>query len=265
MFSLRAPRVWRGFLGWTAKKPSGKLVIVEITKIQRAFFLTLTRRRGFFMKLFYPDGSMDMLSKSTKILSDKDSRGKERDWKGKKKRSLLMAEHHEKADLGKKAERMQECGNFLSFKLKDERLKLYQAYFCKARLCPMCNWRRLLKIAFQNKKIIQTVNEREKVQWVFLTLTVRNIEGDKLKNTMDQMTKAWNRFAGYAKFKRSVKGYFRAMEVTRNWDKESEWYGTYHPHFHVLLAVPNGYFKKKDLYITQADWTSMWQRAMKLD
>lgn len=200
------------------------------------------------------------------ILSDKNIKGKERDWKGKKKRSLLMADHHaEVEELLKKAERMYDCGNYLVFKMKDGRLKLYQAYFCKGRLCPMCNWRRSLKIAFQNKKIIQEVNEREKVSWVFLTLTVRNVEGEKLKDTMDQMTKAWNRFAGYAKFKKSVKGYFRAMEVTRNWDKGSEWYGTYHPHFHVLLAVPNSYFKKKDYYIKQAEWTDMWQRAMKID
>lgn len=256
------------------------------------------------MKLFSPNDSTNMTVKSRgqdnntinrdkdyscshEVLKDTDSRGKERDWKGKKKRSLLMADHHaEVEELVKKAERMYDCGNYLVFKMKDSRLKLYQAYFCKARLCPMCNWRRSLKIAFQNKKIIQTVNEREKVQWVFLTLTVRNIEGDKLKNTMDQMTKAWNRFAGYAKFKRSVKGYFRALEVTRDIDKtitekrykkaskyydsmgisvgdENFNYGTYHPHFHVLLAVPTNYFTKN--YIKQAEWTSMWQRAMKLD
>lgn len=211
-----------------------------------------------------PDESREKRNTDIEILKDRDSRGKERDWKGKKNRSLLMADHHEVAELTKKAERMYDCGNYLVFKLKDSRLKLYQAYFCKARLCPMCNWRRSLKIAFQNKKIIQTLNEREKVQWVFLTLTVRNVEGDELKNKMDQMTKAWNRFAGYAKFKKSVKGYFRAMEVTRNWDKKSEWYGTYHPHFHVLLAVPNSYFQAK-YYIKQSEWTSMWQRAMKLD
>lgn len=211
-----------------------------------------------------PDESRDKKQNTNiEILKDADSRGKERDWKGKKKRSLLMADHHEIAELTKKAERMYDCGNYLVFKLKDSRLKLYQAYFCKARLCPMCNWRRSLKIAFQNKKIIQTLNEREKVKWVFLTLTVRNVEGDKLKETMDQMTKAWNNFSRYAQFKKSVKGYFRAMEVTRNWDKESEWYGTYHPHFHVLLAVPTNYFTKN--YIKQSEWTSMWQRAMKLD
>lgn len=226
------------------------------------------------MNIFYPNDSTGMPVKSREqektddieLLKDLNEQGEERPWNPKKKRTLLMADHHaEVEELAKKAERMYDCGNYLMFKIKDGRLKLYQAYFCKARLCPMCNWRRSLKIAFQNKKIIQTLNEREKVKWVFLTLTVRNVEGDELKNTMDQMTKAWNRFAGYAKFKKSIKGYFRALEVTRNWDKESEWYGTYHPHFHVLLAVPNSYFKKKDLYIKQADWTSMWQRAMKLD
>lgn len=225
------------------------------------------------MNIFYPDDSTNrpVLSRGQvqddsgfEFLNDKDSRGKERDWKGKKKRSLLMAEHHAQVEaLKKKAERMHDCGNHLVFKLKDGRLKLYQAYFCKARLCPMCNWRRSLKIAFQNKKIIEEVNRREKVRWVFLTLTVRNVEGDELKATMDQMTKAWNNFSRYARFKKSVKGYFRAMEVTRNWDRESEWYGTYHPHFHVLLAVPSDYFGRN--YIKQAEWTDMWQRAMKLD
>lgn len=221
----------------------------------------------------YPNDSTDIPGESsgyrengTEILRDVDGNGKERDWKGKKKRSLLMADHLAAVEeLFKKAERMYDCGNYLVFKMKDGRLKLYQAYFCKARLCPMCNWRRSLKIAFQNKKIIQAVNEREKVRWVFLTLTVRNVDGQHLKPTMDQMSKAWNNFSRYAKFKKSVKGYFRAMEVTRNWDQESDWYGTYHPHFHVLLAVPNSYFKKKDYYITQSEWTDMWQRAMKLD
>lgn len=199
------------------------------------------------------------------ILRDAKENGSERDWQGKKQRSLLMADHHEAAGLFKKAERIYDCGNCLTFKKADGRLKLYQAYFCKARLCPMCNWRRSLKIAFQNKKIIEEVNKREKVKWIFLTLTVRNVEGDQLKNTMDQMTKAWNRFAGYAKFKKSVKGFFRAMEVTRNWDKKSKSYGTYHPHFHVLLCVPSTYFKSKGNYLTQSEWTSMWQKAMKID
>lgn len=199
------------------------------------------------------------------ILRDTRVNGKDRDWKGKKKRSLLMAEHYGEAGLNKKAARMTECANVLSFRKTADKLKLFQAYFCKVRLCPMCNWRRSLKIAFHNKQIVEAVNEREKVQWLFLTLTVRNVEGSELKQTLDAMTKAWNNFSRYAKFKKSVKGYFRAMEVTKNRDENSEWFGTYHPHFHVLLCVPSSYFKKQSLYIKQVDWTTMWRKAMKLD
>lgn len=53
------------------------------------------------------------------------------------------------------------------------------------------------------------------------------------------------------------------MEVTRNRQYKNKNYGTYHPHFHVLLAVPSDYFGRN--YIKQADWAAMWQKAMKLD
>jgi len=198
-------------------------------------------------------------------LQDTTKNGKERDWKGKKRRSRVVANHYEAGNLLKKAERMYECANVLRFKLQDETLKLYQAYFCKVRFCPMCAWRRSLKIAFNNKKVVETVNERRKVQWIFLTLTVRNCEGDELKSTLDDMTKAWNRFAGYTKVKKSVLGYFRALEVTKNRNDKSGWNGTYHPHFHVLICVPSSYFKKKEYYLKQSDWTSLWKKAMKLD
>lgn len=198
-------------------------------------------------------------------LQDTTKNGKERDWKGKKKRSTVVANHYEAGNLLKKAERMYECANVLKFKQQDETLKLYQAYFCKVRFCPMCAWRRSLKIAFNNKKVVETVNERRKVQWLFLTLTVRNCEGSQLKSTLDDMTKAWNRFAGYTKVKKSVLGYFRALEVTKNRKDNSEWKGSYHPHFHVLICVPSSYFKKKELYLKQSDWTSLWKKAMKLD
>lgn len=202
---------------------------------------------------------------SPEFLVDKTKSGKERDWKGKKQRSLLTAEHFEEAELYKKAEKMRDCANVLVFKNAEDRLKLYQAWFCKVRLCPMCNWRRSLKIAYQNKRIVETVNEREKVQWLFLTLTIKNTDAESLSETISDMFKAWNRFVGYKAFKTSVKGFFRALEVTKNRDAESEAFGTYHPHFHVLLCVPSSYFKKKEYYITQDEWTSLWKRAMKLD
>jgi plasmid rolling circle replication initiator protein Rep len=214
----------------------------------------------------YKNNNIEPLDKATtKILEDKTKSGKERDWKGKKRRSLLTAEHFRLAGLHSKAERMSDCANQLVFKHTGEALKLYQAWFCKVRLCPMCNWRRSLKIAYHNKRIVEAVNERENVRWLFLTLTVKNTNAESLPETISAMFKAWNRLAGYKAFKTSIKGYFRALEVTKNRDPESESFGTYHPHFHVLLCVSPSYFKKKEIYITQDNWTSLWKKAMKLD
>ena len=230
-----------------------------------------------------------MGKKSTvSVLVDRSKSGKERDWNGKKKRSKLMAEHFELAGLRGKAERMQDCANQLVFKYTNNTLKLFQAWFCKVRLCPMCNWRRSLKIAYHNKRIVETINERENVRWLFVTLTIRNVEAEKLSETIPAMFEAFNRLTKYKVVKTSVRGFFRALEVTRDRDiqiteerfkrnpgyykrqgleigSKNPNYGTYHPHFHVLLCVPASYFSKKDLYIKQDDWTSLWQKALKLD
>lgn len=214
----------------------------------------------------YKNNTIETLGKATpKILEDKTKSGKPRDWQGKKKRSELTAEHFEVAGLHSKAERMKDCANQLVFKYSEEGLKLYQAWFCKVRLCPMCNWRRSLKIAYHNKRIVEAINEKENVSWLFLTLTVRNVDDDSLSETISEMFKSWNRLVGYKAFKTAVKGYFRALEVTKNRDKESNSFGTYHPHFHVLLCVSPSYFKKKELYIKQDKWTSLWKKAMKLE
>lgn len=124
-----------------------------------------------------------------------------------------------------------------------DKLKLYQAHFCKVRLCPMCAWRRSLKIAYHNKLIVEEANRQYGCGWIFLTLTVRNVAGEELRPKISDM-----RYLGY----------FRALEITKNHEED-----TYHPHFHVLLPVKRSYFGKN--YIKQAEWTSLWKRAMKLD
>lgn len=213
------------------------------------------------------DNNIDYLKTVAKIqvLKDLKASGKERDWRSKKSRSLLMAEHFQQGGLKSKAERMHECADVLTFKLVEGKLRLSQTWFCKVRLCPMCNWRRSLKIAYQNKLIVETLNQREKVRWVFLTLTVRNCESEELKQTIDSMMEGFRRLFMYAKVKKIAKGYFRALEVTKNRKTDSEWSGTYHPHFHVLMAVPSSYFKKKEYYIAHSEWAQLWQKAMKLD
>ena len=40
---------------------------------------------------------------------------------------------------------------------------------------------------------------------------------------------------------------------------------TYHPHFHMILAVDNSYFTQSRIYLSQENWTSLWQSCLKVD
>lgn len=221
------------------------------------------------------------------VLSDhRKSDGKEIPWQDKKERSMKMAEAFQEAGLEKKASRMCTCGNVLVFNKLEQGMKLAYAQFCQVRLCPMCTWRRSLKIATQNKQIVEVANERQRLRWIFLTLTIKNVEGHELKDTLKHLTKSWNRFMGYKRIEDSTIGWFRGLEITRvkgkflskerynrnpkYYDsigvkpgKENPNYNTYHPHFHVLIAVPPNYFGKH--YIKQSEWTSMWKKALQVD
>ncbi|WP_224931108.1 protein rep [Bacillus safensis] len=201
------------------------------------------------------------------ILQDKTATGKKRDWRGKKVRSSLMAAHYEGLEkrtgapyYGKKAEKVCDCAECLAFRRDKEtgRLRLYQAYFCKVRLCPMCAWRRSLKITYHNKLIVEETNRQYKPAWIFLTLTVKNVEGDDLKQTITDMMQGFRKLFQYKKVKTGTLGFFRALEITKNHEQN-----TYHPHFHVLIPVRKSYFTHN--YIKQSEWTSLWKRAMKLD
>lgn len=123
----------------------------------------------------------------------------------------------------------------------------------------MCAWRRSLKIAYHNKLIVEEANRQYGCRWIFLTLTVRNVEGDGLKPAISDMMKGFNRLVKYKRVDKAILGYFRALEITKNHEED-----TYHPHFHVLFPVKKSYFTGKN-YIKQTDWTSLWKRAMKLD
>ena len=80
-------------------------------------------------------------------------------------------------------------------------------------------------------------------------------------DTLGELVRAWNRLTKHRQFERSVKGWFRAIEITRN-PKD----GTYHPHIHAILAVPPGYFTRGEgLYIEQSEWVDRWQKALRAD
>lgn len=197
------------------------------------------------------------------VLVDKNKQGKDRNWRNRKIMSLKLADVFD--DLGYKKsfiERVQACGEVLHFTRADDGcLKLYQAYFCKNKLCPMCNWRRSMKYSYQTSRIVDEAIKREpKGRFLFLTLTVKNVEGSQLSDTLSSLTKSFDRLFKRSKVKKNMIGYLRSIEVTYNEKKN-----TYHPHIHVLLMVKSSYFAGKSNYISQNDWGDMWSQSLKVD
>lgn len=199
-------------------------------------------------------------------LIDISKSGKEVPWIEKKLKTLLLAESYKRLN-NKKAYRVQECGSFLEFKkyLSTGELKLQGANFCKVRLCPMCAWRRQLKIFAQVSKVMDKALALKDYRFIFLTLTCKNICADDVRNTLDHLFKSFNFLTKRKQFKQSIKGWFRALEITHNLDVNSKDFDTYHPHFHCILMVNKSYFTDKNYYISQEKWTSLWQSCLKVD
>ena len=206
---------------------------------------------------------MTDIKKQWEILVDKNSRGKERDWRGRKILSLKLADIFKELQYKKTfVERVISCGDTLQFiQNQDGTLKLYQAYFCKNKLCPMCNWRRSMKYSYQTSRIVdEAIKQSPKGRFLFLTLTVKNVEGQALNSTISQLTKSFDRLFKRAKVQRNLLGYLRSVEVTHNENDK-----TYHPHIHVLMMVRPSYFQSKKDYITQKEWSDMWSQSLKVD
>lgn len=176
-----------------------------------------------------------------------------------------------------KARRVSECANYTEFQRHDPDgqhsgpwLTLHTANFCRNRLCPMCGWRRSLKMGSQAREVVAEAN-RQKVsrdgvafKWLLVTFTVKNVTGPELGRTIDQLHKAAHNMAKTKRWKAAVKGWLRATEVTHNTDVKSASFDTFHPHLHFLLCVNSRYFKSAD-YIPQKEWKAMWERAAGLD
>ena len=159
--------------------------------------------------------------------------------------------------------RVVDCGTFLELlgDFEMENKKLHKSNFCKNRFCPMCSWRMSFKDILKISILMEHLRKEENKEFIFLTLTAPNVKEDKLEEEIKHYNKSFKKLMGRKEVKSIVKGYIRKLEVTYNSDMSSKSYDTYHPHFHVVIAVNKTYFKKSDLYINQQRWLELWQEA----
>jgi plasmid rolling circle replication initiator protein Rep len=160
------------------------------------------------------------------------------------------------------AGRISECAQLLTYALKatddgEVKLKLREARFCRVRHCLVCQWRRSLMWRARFFKALPEIQAKYPTgRWIFLTLTVSNCKISELRETLMWMNAAWSKLTRRKNF--PALGFIKSVEVTRNFED-----GTAHPHFHCLMLVPAGYFKRG--YISQANWAILWQSCLKTD
>lgn len=225
-----------------------------------------------------------------RILKDVSKTGKDRKWRERKINTLNLAQAFhdccidELVELGysredavslagtfdeisfnrwlKKRDKTWSCGEHLEFiRTSENRLKLYKAYFCKDRLCPLCNWRRATKFTVQIAEILNVMKERKITgRPIFLTLTMKNVKGNEIGDSFSHFAESFHRLMKYKVVKDNCIGAIRTSEVTYNRKAD-----TYNTHIHCLLWMKSKYYKDSSRYLSQAKWTELWQRAARLD
>lgn len=209
----------------------------------------------------YSKGKNDMQEREK--LEDRKKNGRKRPWCWKKVGAVVMSDVYRRLGMMNKAARMARCADHLTFKEYGDGEKiLHSAFFCKVRLCPTCAMRRSEKLFGQISRVMNYMDnsaECSGYRYIFLTLTVRNVPGDDLSDALDKLFYGFHLMVHNAKFKRLSKGWFRALEVTHNWERED-----YHPHLHMIIAVDEKYITEKENYLDHDGWKNLWRSCMDL-
>jgi plasmid rolling circle replication initiator protein Rep len=183
----------------------------------------------------------------------------------------------------KYAERMCNCSNDITIVVDDDinsltfgRTTFENARWCKVRHCPFCQFARARKL---RAKFLKCFNEVTcaGLEFIFLTLTVKNVPVNKLRLAIKDMNKAWQRFIQRASF--PAQGFLRSFEVTMQHDRvaadgkgkkssgaasrSEDGFLMAHPHLHVVLCMKPGYYESN--FKTKDMWIDEWQSCLRVD
>ena len=156
-----------------------------------------------------------------------------------KELNKVLVEYFEQKNQKAKAKRVKECADVISWKVfnnaPDYTHKLDTINLCRERLCPNCATAKARKKAVELFSAFDEFFQKNDV--IFVTLTTENVKGEKLRETVENLTKALKKFLRRMK----CKDYFRSTEITYN-----ETTDMFHPHIHLIMAgVDKANIKKR--------------------
>lgn len=148
--------------------------------------------------------------------------------------------------------KIKNCGSELIFSYGRDRKSLAHANFCKDALCPMCAWRKSIKMR-ENLSSIYDHLEAQGYYFLHLTLTIEN--PPKLEGSIDFLKNCFRRLSRSKWWKSKFDGYFYRIEIT--WSEKGGW----HPHIHCLVATRFKCPLSESMYLDWSDELSnLWLR-----
>lgn len=173
----------------------------------------------------------------------------------KKRQNLFIAKKMALIGEIKRSNLMNKCSDEISFYYCPvcNSKKIKRVNLCRDRLCPVCSWRLALKRYADMKKTIEAI-DLSQYQLFFLTLTVRNVNGNELSGTLTGMSQAFNRLLARKSVKENLAGWCRSVEITYNQSRRD-----FHPHYHVILLAKDVDFIKKANW-----WITAWKECLRI-
>lgn len=215
----------------------------------------------------------------------------------KKKYSLKYANVLERIGEDKRCQRVRDCATYWEYGVySDKSIKFHGANFCKDVLCPVCAKRKSLKLFKEVYTSVQNLISTGKYDFLFVTLTLKDVYADDLNKTCDLLRDSYNKLLDRKRLS-FVKGSFRALEVTHDnepfitldmyfgnkkrhikcqknkFDKlglgigdPNPHFDKYHPHLHAIWIVDKNYFTSSD-YINQkeGELSAIWKDVLFVD
>lgn len=150
-----------------------------------------------------------------------------------------------------------QCAHSLAVYCHGSGNQLIDAWYCKHRSCPVCQWRKSLRYCSRMHQLLDQNPSLLQSKWLYLTLTVRNCPIEELRSTIEHMNQAFRRLMNRDFWKKNVVGGIKFIELGEA-GLETEYA---HPHFHCLLQVSPSMYEGKN-YVSEDQWSDEWQQAL---